>query len=213
MMLMATLIGDVVSSREADDRAALHGRVLALIEEVNAGFAPLTPLRFTIGDEYQGAFATVGQALQASLRLRLGLLPSYDARHGLGWGEVEVLQESPRVEDGPGWWAARDAIHAVQEAEGRTASRWRRTAFRSAAGSGSGATDERLVEAALVLRDERVGGLSERSVSVLRGLLGGSTQKEIAGQLGISPSAVSQRVRADGLGALAAADESMGSVG
>lgn len=207
-MLMATLIGDVVASRSADDRAALHAAVAGLLEEVNDAFAPVTPLRFTVGDEYQGAFATVGQALQASLRLRLGLRPSYDARHGLGWGEVEVLGEDPRVEDGPGWWAARDAIHHVHDAEGRTGSRSLRTAFRS---------DEQgapvaLVEAALVLRDERVSGLSERSVSVLRGLLGGSTQREIAGELGVSPSAVSQRVRADGLAALVAADESMGRV-
>lgn len=210
-MLMATLIGDVVSSREAGDRAALHARVLELIETVNTDFAPVTPLRFTVGDEYQGAFATVGQALQASLRLRLGLLPSYDARHGLGWGEVEVLQEDPRVEDGPGWWAARDAIHAVQEAEAHKGTRWRRTAFREADGP-EGRLDG-LVEAALLLRDERVGGLSERAVSVLRGLLGGSTQREIAERLGVSPSAVSQRVRADGLAALVAADESMGRIG
>lgn len=205
-MLMATLIGDVVASREAGDRAALHARLSGLLDEVNAAFEPVTPLRFTVGDEYQGAFATTGQALQASLRLRLGLLPSYDARHGLGWGEVRVLAESPRVEDGPGWWAARDAIHEVHDAEGNPATRSLRTAFRSA-------TDDvpaDLVEAALVLRDERVTGLSERSVSVLRGLLGGSTQREIAGELGISPSAVSQRVRADGLAALVAADERMG---
>lgn len=209
-MLIATLIGDVLSSREAGDRAALHHRLQALLDDVNGSFAPVTPLRFTVGDEYQGAFATVGQALQASLRLRIGLLPSYDARHGLGWGEVEVLQEDPRVEDGPGWWAARDAIHHVQAAEGRSGSRSLRTAFRLAE-QGSGPSAD-LVEAGLVLRDERVGGLSDRSVSVLRGLLGGSTQRELAEELGISPSAVSQRVRADGLAALVAADESMGRV-
>ncbi len=126
-MLIATLIGDVLSSREAGDRAALHHRLQALLDEVNGAFAPVTPLRFTVGDEYQGAFATVGRA---------------------------------------------------QEQD----------------------------------RDERVGGLSDRSVSVLRGLLGGSTQREIAEELGISPSAISQRVRADGLAALVAADESMGRV-
>lgn len=205
-MLMATLIGDVVGSRASGDRVALHARLQDLIEEVNQSFDPVTPLRFTIGDEYQGAFASVGQAVQASLRLRLGLRPSYDVRHGVGWGEVAVLTEEPRVEDGPGWWAARDAIHAVQEAQERPGSRWLRTAFRST-------TPEMpagLVEAVLVLRDERVSGLSDRSVSVLRGLLSGSTQREIAAELGISPSAVSQRVRADGLAALVAADESIG---
>lgn len=205
-MLVATLIGDVVASRGAEDRRALHRRLIALLDEVNDAFTPTTPLRLTVGDEYQGAFATVGQALQASLRLRLGLLPAYDARHGIGRGEVTVLEEEPRVEDGPGWWAARDAIHAVQEAEGRSGTRSRRTAFRAADSD----YPNDLVEAALVLRDERVSGLSRRSVSVLRGLLGGSTQREIAAALEVSPSAVSQRVRADGLAALVAADESMG---
>ena len=37
----------------------------------------------------------------------LALLPVVDVRHGIGWGPVSVLGEEPRVEDGPGWWAAR----------------------------------------------------------------------------------------------------------
>jgi predicted transcriptional regulator len=44
---------------------------------------------------------------------------------------------------------------------------------------------------------------------VLRGLLAGSTQRELADELGITASAVSQRVRADGLAALVAADEEL----
>jgi DNA-binding transcriptional LysR family regulator len=163
-----------------------------------------------VGDEFQGAFATVGQALQASLRLRLGLLPEHDVRHGLGWGEVEVLQEEPRVEDGAGWWAARDAIHEVQRAQEHPGSRSRRTVFR--AEPGVQGPDADLVDAVLVLRDEAVGALSERSLSVLRGLLVGQTQRELADVLGISPSAVSQRVRSDGLAALVDADRKLGRV-
>ena len=56
-------------------------------------------------------------------------------------------------------------------------------------------------------RDQIVSGLSERSMSVLDGLLRGRQQQEIADDLGISPSAVSQRIRADGIGVLLAADE------
>lgn len=209
-MLMATLIGDVVASRAAEDRAVLHGRLQEVLAEVNRAFAPTTPLRFTVGDEFQGGFATVGQALQASLRLRLGMRPEHDVRHGLGWGEVTVLQEDPRVEDGPGWWAARDAIHRVQEAQEHPGSRFRRTAF-TAATEGDG-PDHELVEAALLMRDAAVGSLSERSTSVLRGLLAGRTQRELAEALGVSASAVSQRVRGDGLAALVAADESLGRV-
>lgn len=209
-MLTATLIGDVVASRRARDRAGLHDRLTSLLDEVNVACAPITPLRITVGDEFQGTFETVGQALQASLRLRIGLLPDHDMRHGVGWGEVSVLQEEPRVEDGPGWWVARDAIHEVQLAQEHPASRYRSTAFRVA--DGAGGPDVDLVGAALLLRDTVVGALSERSVSVLRGLLAEQTQRDIADALGISPSAVSQRVRGDGLAAVVAADERLGRV-
>ena len=209
-MLMATLIGDVVASRRAGDRAVLHHRLTTLLADVNETCGPTTPLRITVGDEFQGTFETVGQALQASLRLRIGLLPDHDMRHGVGWGDVRVLQEDPRVEDGPGWWAARDAIHEVQQAQEHPATRFRSTAYRPA--EDAEGPDRHLVAAALLLRDTVVSGLSERSASVLRGLLSGRTQREIADELGISPSAVSQRVRGDGLAAVVAADESLGSV-
>jgi hypothetical protein len=209
-MLMATLIGDVVASRGARDRGRLHDRLTELLARVNDTCAPTTPLRITVGDEFQGTFATVGQALQASLRLRVGLLPEHDMRHGIGWGEVSVLQEDPRVEDGPGWWAARDAIHEVQQAQEHPGSRYRSTAYRPA--DEAHGPDRHLVDATLALRDAAVGGLSDRSASVLRALLSGQTQREIADALGISASAVSQRVRGDGLAALVAADESLGRV-
>ncbi|QBR91537.1 SatD family protein [Nocardioides euryhalodurans] len=206
-MPVSTLIGDVVRSRRADDRGVLHGRLSRALDEVNEAYAPVTPLRITVGDEYQGAFAALGDAVRATLRLRLALAPEADVRHGLGWGEVTVLEERPRVEDGPGWWAARDALHAVQRAEGRAATRHRRTAFRRA--EGTAGPDPALLDALLLLRDEMVGGLSDRSLSVLRGLLAGSTQRAIAAALEISASAVSQRVRADGLAALVEADARM----
>jgi FixJ family two-component response regulator len=56
-------------------------------------------------------------------------------------------------------------------------------------------------------RDVLVTGLSERSMSVLDGLMRGRRQQDIADDLGISPSAVSQRVRAEGLAVVLAADE------
>jgi hypothetical protein len=209
-VLTATLIGDVVASRRAGDRSVLHDRLVALLAELNGAFRPVTPLRITVGDEFQGTFDTVGAALQASLRLRLEMLPDHDLRHGLGWGEVTVLQARPRVEDGPGWWAARDAIHEVQQAQEHSATRFRRTVFRLA--EGAAGPDPDLVEGALLLRDAAVGGLSSRSLSILRGLLAGHTQRDLAEGLGISASAVSQRVRGDGLAALVAADAALGRV-
>jgi len=199
MNLLATVIGDVVASRLVADRAGLHDRLADVLGQVNRRWSPATPLRFTVGDEFQGAFATIEDALRATLRLRLGLLPAADLRHGLGWGEVSVLQEEPRVEDGPGWWAARDAIEAVHEAEQHPSTRWTRTAIR---GDGVDST----VAALLPLRDRAVDALDERGIAILEGLLDDRTQREIARSLGITASAVSQRIRADGLDALVVSD-------
>jgi len=206
----ATLIGDLIGSRTAEDRGALHARLAGALSEVNDGFGPTTPLRITVGDEYQGTFATMGAALQSALRLRLALLPDYDVRQGLGWGPVRVLEPEPRVEDGPGWWAARDALSRVEVAEGRPGSRDRRTAF--AVTEGAAGPDPAAIEALLILLDNALARLSPRSLSVLRDLMAGTSQREIASRLGVSPSAVSQRVRGDGLAALVSADKTMGRV-
>lgn len=217
---VATLIGDVVGSRGFADRRDLHTRLAGRLDELNDLLGAeeretdvalvSTPLWITAGDEYQGAFLTVGVALRVSRWLRLSLLPEVDVRQGIGWGPVEVLGEEPRIEDGPAWWAARAAVVEVEEDAERPGHRRRRTAYRRA--EGYDGPDPDAVNAALVLRDEMVGGLSDRSLGVLRGLLSGRTQREIAEKEDISASAVSQRVRHDGLAALVASERLMGGV-
>lgn len=220
---VATLIGDVVGSRGFGDRRDLHARLAGRLDELNdlfrvedvtgepspgEGSMLLSPLWITAGDEYQGTFSTLGEALRASRWLRLSLLPEVDVRQGIGWGPVELLDLEPRIEDGPGWWAARAAVVAVEEDAVRPGHRRRRTAYRRADGYDGPEPDA--VNAALLLRDELLGGLSERSLGVLRGLLSGRTQREIAEKQDISASAVSQRVRNDGLAALVASERLLG---
>lgn len=200
-----TVIGDLVGSRRSVDRAAIHARFEQAVAAVNADFEPPVPLRIGTGDEFQGIFSTLGDAIAATLRLRMALLPEVDVRQGIGWGRVLVLAEEPRVEDGPGWWAARSAITIAEGYERKAPLRAVRTAY--VADAEQPGPEPALVNAALLTRDQIVSGLSERSMSVLDGLLRGRRQQEIADELGISPSAVSQRIRADGLGVLLEADE------
>jgi DNA-binding transcriptional LysR family regulator len=207
---VATLIGDLVGSRQAPDRAGLHQRFRDALREVEAAVPTLTPLRITVGDEFQGCFQHVGAAAAAALRLRLFLLPEADVRFGIGWGLVTVLERTPRVEDGPGWWAARDAIEAVARDADKAALRSTRTLYRCAAETPG--PDGAAVNAALRLRDQQVGSLDARSLSVLRGLLDGMPQTSLAEQLGVSASAVSQRIRSDGLAVLVAAESALGEV-
>ncbi len=202
---VATLIGDVVASRASGDRARLHDRLSDLVRAANDRLSPLVPLRITVGDEFQGCFATVGEAVHATLWLGLHLAPDAQLRHGVGWGTVAVLADDPRVEDGPGWWAARAAIDEVKLLAAKPATRQLRTAFRRAPGSDGPDPDP--VNAALMCRDQMIGSVSERSLRLLRGTVDGRTQTELADDEGISASAVSQRVRRDGLAVIVTADE------
>lgn len=211
MVALATLIGDVVGSRRLADRDALHRLLVDALTQVNDELDPLTPLRVTVGDEYQGAFAAVGEAARATLRLRLLLAPEVDVRHGIGWGEVRTLSDAPRVEDGPGWWSAREAIERVARQQREPARVRLRTGYLPADGS-IGAPDPAALDAALTARDELLGRLDPVSVSVLAGMLRGMSQRDLAHSLGISPSAVSQRVRRDGLAVLVDVDRSLGRV-
>ena len=230
------LIGDVVRSRGTTDRQALHDTLEAALAAVDAAVPPVTGLRVTVGDEFQGTYATLGEAVDAALRVRLALLPDVDTRFGIGRGEVTVLDARRGIEDGPGWLAARAAIEDVQEVAGRAATRLARTSYRAAppgdargAGGRRDAVDagdpghaaaapsgppgpadpaEPAVNAALLCRDHLVGSLSDRSIRLLRGLMDPhTTQRELAAREGISASAVSQRVRVDGIGSVLAAHD------
>ncbi len=198
------VIGDVIASRQAADREGLHRMLLSSLAEINERWQ--TDFRITVGDEYQGTVPSLGAAVEITQALRLALLPTWDVRHGIGRGVTEVLDPVKGIEDGPGWWAAREAIETAKELASRAPTRSSRTAYCSADPEESVGA----IRAALLARDELVGRLDERSLSVLRGLLSGRTQREIAEQTGVSTSAISQRVRRDGIGVLVSMNEWMG---
>lgn len=195
------VIGDLVGSRTAADRAALHRILAEALVRVNERWG--TDLRITVGDEFQGTVPSVGAASAIALALRLALLPAHDLRVGIGRGATTVLDAATAIEDGPGWWTARAAIEAAASLAGRPATRGARTAYRSTdVNEPVGALD-----AALLARDELIGRMDERSLSVLRGLLSGRTQREVAAAEQVSASAVSQRVRHDSIGVVVTMSE------
>lgn len=187
--VVATVIGDVVASRRAPDRRALH-RVLgdALTD---GGFA------FTVGDEFQGTHPHVGAAIDAALAVRLAVAPEIDIRFGIGWGAVDVLDADTGIQDGPGWWAAREAIEWTASAQRQPGLTAVRTSFRRAADIPGPDVDA--VNAALLCRDHLLGSLDDRSLRILKGLLNQHTKQDIAAAEQISASAVSQRAGRDGL--------------
>ncbi|YAL84288.1 SatD family protein [Dermacoccaceae bacterium W4C1] len=217
----ATVIGDLVGSRAATDRAQLHASYRAALTEVAEQVPHLDPPRILSGDEFQARYATVGDALHAALLIRLRLAPETDIRFGVGWGTVTVLDPTAHIEDGPGWWAARAAIEQTEQLQSRAATATIRTSYRRAAELDPGIDEDQperptqagpaagAVNAALWCRDHLLGSLDERSIRTVRALMDGTAQNAIATQEGISASAVSQRVRAGGLEIIVAASHEL----
>jgi hypothetical protein len=197
----AALIGDVVDSRHASDRGQLHRRITEALAE--------TRLAFTVGDEFQGSYPTVGDAIDAALAVRLAVGPEIDVRFGIGWGEVTVLDAGTGIQDGPGWWSAREAIEWTAAAQQQPALATVRTAYRRHGHTGP---DPDAVNAALLCRDHLLGSIDARSLRLLRGLLEHKTKKELAAMEGISASAVSQRTARDGLDLVVLASEHLRAV-
>ncbi|MDT5019108.1 MAG: hypothetical protein QOD39_5268 [Mycobacterium sp.] len=190
----ATLIGDVVGSRGLADRSATHRAVNHALRDVDTG--AIDPPGFTVGDEFQGSYPTVGQAIDAALSVRLAVTPGIDIRFGIGWGTVAVLDPESGIQDGPGWWAAREAIEWTAEAQRQPGLALVRTSFRV---GGEARDDADAINAALLCRDHLLGSLDERSIRIVKALLTNRTKKDIAAAEGISASAVSQRAGRDGL--------------
>lgn len=191
---IATLIGDIVGSRRVADRRAAHRALNRALRDVAAD--AIDPPAFTVGDEFQGSYPTVGAAIDAALSLRLAVATGIDVRFGIGWGEVTVLDASAGIQDGPGWWAAREAIQWTSSAQRQPGLALVRTSFRV---SGEARADLDAINAALLCRDHLIGSLDDRSIRILKGLLSNHTKKDIAAEEGISALAVSQRAGRDGL--------------
>ncbi|BBX00266.1 RNA polymerase subunit sigma-70 [Mycolicibacterium moriokaense] len=200
--LRAALIGDIVGSRRAPDRTAVHTTLKAALREVRVGAIDAPAL--TVGDEFQGSYRTVGTAIDAALTIRLAVAPHLDIRFGIGWGAVSVLDPEAGIQDGPAWWAAREAIEWTATAQRQPGLAMVRTSFRV---DSKDRTDADAINAALMCRDHLLGSLDKRSMQILKGLLTNKTKKDIAAAEGISASAVSQRAGRDGLDLIVVASQ------
>ncbi|PPF37786.1 SatD family protein [Rathayibacter sp. AY1A3] len=194
---------DLVTSRSLVDRAGAQREIERGFAEVEAAVPAIQPLHPTVGDEFQAIYPSVHAALRATLQARLSLPAGVDCRAGIGLGEVRVVGSgiAGDLEDGSGWWRAREAIdraHALEDGAVPTARGW------FVAGDADGDSGEAVVNAYLLSRDALVGALSARDRRLVLGSLRGASQKELGEQESISQPAVSQALRRAGAGALLA---------
>jgi hypothetical protein len=192
--VVVPVIADMVGSRSLSNRLGAQRLLDAAIAavEVEAPLA-LEPLRPTVGDEQQGVYPTLEAALASLLLIQLALPDGIECRFGLGIGDVATIASaSGDIPDGPGWWAAREAItdvHAKQQRAAPSARTW------VVASPGEDAGVKRsvvLANAYLLVRDELVGAMSERERRLTYGRCLGRTQADLAKAEGITQPAVSQ---------------------
>lgn len=200
--MVAALIVDIVGSRRIPDREAaqraLDEALARLQRDLPVALVPLHPI---VGDEMQGVFPDLDAALCATLLLQLSLPDTVECRYGIGLGEVgEVPSASGGISDGPGWWAARAAIETAEALAARTLPAAR---VRVAASDGSADGDAvRHANAYLLVRDQLVSAMSERTRRLTHGRCLSLTQRQLAARESVTQSAVSQALTAAGAAAV-----------
>jgi hypothetical protein len=180
------VIGDVVASRRAEERSVLQARLAAALRSVNDEFSDLVVAQFliTVGDEFQGLLGGF-QGIDRMLALLRARVNPSELRIGLGYGPLDTpLQPQAIGMDGPCFHRARAAIDRAK-AQG--------TAVQVEMGE-----SEAPFEIYSLLYSELRGRLTRKQRRVLDMAGMGMEGVRIAEQLGISPSAVSQHLRAAG---------------
>lgn len=202
--MVIAVLADIVGSRRLDDRTAaqrvLDDTIAAVEVDLPLATQPLTP---TVGDEQQGVYCDLSDAMVSLLMIQLRLPDGIAFRFGIGVGEVRPVESVHReLADGPGWYAARAAIETVHAREGRAVPRTRSWIVGA---PGQDEVMESTIAASnayLLVRDEVVGAMSERERRLTYGRLLGRSQQELATEEGITQPSVSKSLRTAGTAAL-----------
>jgi hypothetical protein len=207
----AALVGDLVRSREHSDQRELFAAFAAALEATNAEVRGCQPLAATVGDECQGVYGSVREALAAALFVRLRLLGTSEVRFGVGWGEITTYdpERAPAGQSGTAWWNARKALDEVKSIEsGRSWPRHVRTWIVGLEEPSLG-----LARAFLITRDALVAGMDERDARIALGLFRDERQAEIADAIGITQPSVARRAADNGPAALYRAQQAWAGTG
>ncbi len=197
----AVLIGDIIRSRAFPDQPALFEELRGHFDWVNRHVPAVQPLRFTVGDEFQGAYEAIAAAFRATILLKLRFRSQSagvegEVRLGLAYGEISVYdpQRAPFGQSGEAWWNAREAIEqAAQPARQSGVPYAARTRFHS-----PDALLTATANAFLLALDQVMYQMDDKDIAITLGILTGSTQNQIARQLGISQPVVSRRSKTNG---------------
>lgn len=190
------LLADLVGSRRVDDRAAVQRRMLETVDTLNARHADdlTAPLAVSRGDEVQGLFARPDAVVPVVVELADALHP-VEWCCGVGWGGLTTPLGAEVVRlDGPAFHGARAALERAQ-GDGR----W-------LAVEGLGSATGQGLESLFVLMQALRRRWTERQIEFIRAARG-ALQKDVAARFDVSPSTVSESLKAAGFSAVQEGEE------
>lgn len=193
--MAVAVIADIISSRESASRDDVQRGVEQAAMEVDRTYPwALQKWYPTVGDEFQAAFRTVDDALLSTLYLQLALPDGVGCRFGIGLGGMVPVESrlGDRIQDGPGWWAARDAVDRAHELADTRLPSTRSWFLVDPDSSAHDRAIEGPVNAYLAARDHLIDDIAPRARRAVFLLWCGYPQKKIAEIEQVSPSAVSQ---------------------
>lgn len=191
----SAFIADLVRSRDIPDRAALQQRLGALLERLNTEHEADLVGRLVLvrGDEVQGLFRTSKNIVALVDALATGLYPER-VQCGLGYGPVATgLVDDPAQMDGPCFHLARQALDRAKK----------QNSWLVACGFGSevDVTVSTLFRLMAAIRH----GWTQRQ-NELTSLARTMRQKEMAARLDVSPSVISESLKASSFKAVRAGE-------
>lgn len=113
-----SIIGDIVDSRNIDNRLDVQRKLEEVLGIINEKYKDSIASKFTItlGDEFQGLLWKPDFAIKIITDIEL-LLCTVNIRFGVGIGEIstELNPEKPFEVDGPAFHRARKAITTIKD--------------------------------------------------------------------------------------------------
>lgn len=115
--MYCAIIGDIVKSREIQERRELQHKLEAVLHEINENYADFITAKFTItlGDEFQGLLVSPEKSFEIIDYIKVKLRP-IKFRFGIGIGGMSTdIKVIAIGSDGPAYHVARDALNNVKD--------------------------------------------------------------------------------------------------
>lgn len=117
-MIYCAIIGDIVDSKNINDRQEIQDHFKQSLEEINHKYDTYIASNFTVtlGDEFQGLLTSPGISLDIIQDIRIKMSP-IELVFGIGIGEMltNFSKESSIGSDGPAYWYARKMVEKSKD--------------------------------------------------------------------------------------------------